>query len=195
VSQRDVSSVKTWLGILFIACMLVAASALMRVVHGQTVQDTTVCVAFRTITTLTGTIRSTSVTKVPCSTRPDTVTIVRRDTVNQWWALTITGDRGVYSLATSAQTKPLNFTIPTRVDTVRVPIQNPNTVELPRAYIDSRMPAQPLNGDTLYQVNAVWWCRGPSCPATLASHSLPVQLTSPPAIPAGAILILTGPNP
>lgn len=77
---RDDSSVKTWLGILFIACMLVAASALFRIVHGQA--DTTICTAFRVRRASTGTV-TTSVNKVGCTgvARVDTVRITRVDTV------------------------------------------------------------------------------------------------------------------
>lgn len=95
-------------------------------------RDTTVCTSFRTRTAATGAIVSVSVAKVACggTARVDTVTVTKRDTLHQFWALTIANGRGIYGIATSLGTKPANFTLPTarvdtvivaRVDTVRVP--------------------------------------------------------------------------
>lgn len=99
--------------------------------------------------------------------------------------------------ATASASAPAAVPVPH--DTVRVPVPTPSpggTVpELPRVFLDTRMPVMPLNGDTLYQVSGVTWCRGPTCAATRAAHQLPVQVGAAPPIPVGATKILTGPNP
>lgn len=82
------------------------------------------------------------------------------------------------------------------VDTLRLPAVQPPAVtppviappdatasrapELPRVFVETQMPTMLMSGDTLYQVAGVWWCRGPSCAATRASHNLPPQSGSPP---------------
>lgn len=237
-------------------------------------RDTTVCTAFRTRTSVNGSILSTSVTKVLCggSTKTDTVkvpgptvhdTVTKHDTVtvnptpapvpvdprgyNCWARRDETNQtcipdaqaaassqvtvlrrygqtfgyvqwmwRGVIYPSDPSLPGPgtvIHDTVtvpvpgPTVHDTVKVPVPGPRdtvylptpapnsrTPELPRTTVDTRMPDMPLSGDTLYQVNSVWWCRGPSCQATLASHGLPVQIAPAPPIPAGSSWILTGKN-
>lgn len=113
--------------------------------------------------------------------------------------------------------RPTNFAIPrpaARTDTVPTPspvvIAPPPVVvppvvtptipppgnalapELPRDMdrVVTAMPDLPMSGDTLYLVGAVWWCRGPTCDATRASHNLPAQPGPPPPIPTGIPIML-----
>lgn len=208
-------TVRLWLGILLAVCVLTAIGASWSLLHAQTVsRDTTVCTAFRTRTLANGAVLSTSVTKVACASAP--VVQVQVDTV--WWSPQYTSAKDSvfwtgpfpWPKGCVAGCKPLAFKLPVvsgpivhdtvivvRVDTLRMPVPTlpPNTVQLPRSYVDATMPVMNLSGDTLYTVGVTWYCRGPTCSTTLLAHSLPVQLGNPPAIPQGAILILTGVNP
>jgi hypothetical protein len=133
------------------------------------------------------------------SLTPSPIGSVTHDTVTayRYWQPLVSPDSIRWQAAPASAAPPASVRTPR--DTVTVPVVTPpapssNAPELPRASVDTRMPDMPLSGDTLYQVGGVWWCRGPTCAATRASHGLSVQLTSAPPIPSGSAWILTGKN-
>lgn len=63
--------------------------------------------------------------------------------------------------------------------------------EGPRTFLNTKMPVQPLTGDTLYHVNGVLWCRGPTCDVTRVRRGLSA-LQPVPAPPVQFPLILVG---
>lgn len=62
----------------------------------------------------------------------------------------------------------------------------PGTAELPRVFMDTRMPVQPMSGDTLYQpvpgAGKPWACKGPTC-ATAAGRLKVLNAPRPKVVP------------
>lgn len=114
---------------------------------------------------------------------------LRIDRYFYWWPVV-----GADSIRFELRDGPTGASHPPAVALPRPTSSSSTAPELPRVSVDTRMPAMPMSGDTLFQDAAgKWWCRGPTCAASLASHNLPVQLSQPP--PATLPWILSGRAP